>query len=254
VRIGSLLRSNGWRVVPIAVALVVGAAPWDAYATVGGVFAATPVVLWCWLLARTRRTGLIVAALLIVLQAWIVVPRAVGWTGQWLVPSFGDMVTWYPWLAAGICVVGVSVERRRAGQKPLSLGWLVAGASAATMVLCCSGALWYLAGLSDAPPGDEGLLPMPAGLTVSARDPLCGSGGCAQSIVVSGDQADARVRAHLAERGYGLRADPQWQTEFAATARHRTGVLCPHHVWLGYRASGTGSVTIIWSVERRFLS
>jgi hypothetical protein len=151
-------------------------------------------------------------------------------------------------------VVGLSVERCRAARTPLSLGWLVAGASAATVALCCSGALWYLAGLSDAPPCDEGLLPMPAGLTVSAGDPLCGSGGGARSIVVSGDQADARIRAHLAERCYRLRADQQWQTEFAARARRRTGVLCPHHVWLGYRASGTGSVTIVWSVDRLFLS
>jgi len=252
VRIGKWLHSYGWRVAPVAIALVVGTAPWGAYTTVGGVVAAAPVVLWCWLLARTRRTGLVVAALLIVLQAWVVVPAAMGWTGQWLVPSFGDLVTWYPWLTAGVCVVGVSVERRRAGQEPLPLGWLIAGTSAAAVALCCSGAVWYMSGTLDALPGDEGLLPMPAGLTVSAADPLCGSGGCARSIVVSGDHADARVRAHLAERGYRLRADPVWQQEFEATARHRTGVLCPHNVLLGYRASGTGSVTLIWSVDPPF--
>jgi hypothetical protein len=163
----------------------------------------------------------------------------VGWTGHWLVPSFGDMVTWYPWLAAGICVVGVSVERCRAARTPLSLGWLVAGASAATVALCCSGALWYLAGLSDAPPCDEGLLPMPAGLTVSAGD------RCAAPAAAPGPSSSAEIRR---TRG----SAHTWPS--VATGCERTSNGRRSSRQQPYRASGTGSVTIVWSVDRLFLS
>ena len=89
---------------------------------------------------------------------------------------------------------------------------------------------------------------MPAGLAVRHGEG-CGSGGCWRTAVVTGARADARLRTHLAGRGYRLRPDTGWAGEFDAVARHRTGVLIPHHVWLGYAATPDGAVRLVWTVE-----
>jgi len=222
--------------------LIAVTAPWDRRAATVGLLAVVPVLVWCWLLARGGRVGLPVGAVLVALMAWVVVPRTVGWSGRWLVPSLGDMLTWYPWLAAAICAIGVAAERRHAGRpdtdRAAKWSGYVLGVLVVVVAGCVTCPLWWIVDL-EAPPGDEGLLPMPAGLHV-VEELECGSGGCARALTITGDRADARVRAHLAARGYRIGS--------AGTARRDTGVLIPHHVRLGYRVGPDGAVRIVWSV------
>lgn len=116
------------------------------------------------------------------------------------------------------------------------------------LAVCVTCPLWWVVGL-DSTAGDETLLPLPAGLHVVDDEPLCGTQSCARSVTITGDRADARMRAHLASRGFRLRADHAWEQQFSATAAHDTGVLIPHHVWLGYKVDGASVVTIIWDVD-----
>lgn len=244
------LRSNGWRFAAITVALAVVTAPWDGRTTVAGPLAVVPVVVWLGFLARSRRSGLVLGTVLVALMAWVVVPRSAGWTGRWLVPSTGDEFTWYPWLAAGLCALGVRLQRGRAEPPEQRLGLftsLLTGIVGGMLAICVSCPLWWL--VKGDVPGDEGILPMPSGLTVTENDLRCGTEDCVRSVTVTGDRADARVRAHLAAHGYRLRPGAAGSDESHAAARHVTGVLIPHRVWLGYTRSGNGAVVLVWRVE-----
>ncbi|MER7006398.1 hypothetical protein ABT297_25605 [Dactylosporangium sp. NPDC000555] len=60
----------------IAEALAIATA-WDSRTTFAALLAVVPVAVWSGFLARSRRAGPAVGAVLLVLLAWIVVPRAI---------------------------------------------------------------------------------------------------------------------------------------------------------------------------------
>ncbi|SMD10035.1 hypothetical protein [Kibdelosporangium aridum] len=64
---------NLWRAPPVAVAVLLAAFAWGE--PVVAVFAAAPVLIWCLMVARSARTGLIVSAILFVPVMWILLPR-----------------------------------------------------------------------------------------------------------------------------------------------------------------------------------
>ncbi|GAA0947668.1 hypothetical protein [Virgisporangium aurantiacum] len=249
----------GWRVTGVAFALLLVTVPWDRGTDVVGLIAVVPVVVWYCAVARGPGWGLFFGGVLTAFMAWMVVPDALGWTGRWLVPSRGDMLTWYPWVSAGVCFLGSWVESRsgtRAHRAWVRITAMVlAGLSPGWLCLTCPG--WWLTDF-DKPPDDEGVFPMPAGLIVS-EDYGCVEGSCFRTATVTGDRADARVRAHLAGRGYHLRPDNRTADEYRANkdhaddvwavARRRTGILIPHHVWLHYRATPDGTVHLTWTAE-----
>lgn len=244
------MRTYGWRVAGVGSALLLVTAPWDSRVDALRLLAAVPVVIWYSVAARTAGRGLAVGAVLTALMAWMVVPGTIGWTGRWLVPSLGDLLTWYPWVSAAICFLGLWLDPQRQGAHrrhnwPRITALVVAGLSPGTLCLTCPG-WWFIPW--ESPPGDERLFPMPDGLVVDDGYD-CASGGCWRVAVVTGDRADARLRAHLAARGYRLRPNSGPADEFYASARHRTGVLVPHTVWLGYSATRDGTVRISWHLE-----
>jgi len=240
-----------WRSALLTAAVGIATVPWGSPVTASGLLAAVPLLAWAGFLGRSKSVGPVVGVVLLLLLTWIDVPRAVGWNGRWLVASLGDVFTWYPWICAGICALGVRIQRGRAEGPEVLLPTVLHYATAilvAGLAVCGTCPVWWLVD-SESAPGDEGLLPVPAGLRVVEDTSDCGSGGCARLLTVTGDRADERLRAHLAARGFRLHPDRAWDTVFSATAQHETGVLVPHRVWLGYRVAAGGDVHIVWDVD-----
>ncbi|QFZ20183.1 hypothetical protein [Saccharothrix syringae] len=177
-----------WALVVAAVAVAVpsaGVAP-------TALFGVVPVAAWgC--LARTRRVGVVVGVVLLVLLAWFALPHGLGWSGPW-VPSPAELCWLYPLVAAVVCGIGGAVDGRSGCALSLSLTGVV--------LLGFLVALVDLAMLTESPPGDEGVLPAPPGLRVVDPDLVCGSGGCARQVGFAGDDARALVDAHLAAHGF----------------------------------------------------
>ncbi|MFT7840226.1 hypothetical protein Q5530_29135 [Saccharothrix sp. BKS2] len=176
-----------WRVTVVSTAVALGVFAAGVAPTV--LFGVVPVLVWCADPRRSRRVGVPVGVVLLVLLAWFALPHGLGWSGRW-VPSAAEVCWLYPLSAAVVCLVGARVERRPAGCVP----WAV--------VLCLGFALALgdLVLLDESPPGNEGVLPGPVGLRAVEADPVCGSGGCARVVGFGGDRA--AVRAHLGSRGF----------------------------------------------------
>ena len=231
---------HGWRLGLVAAALVV-ALPWNPIAGPVTLLTALPVLVWSTLVARSRRTRLVVGAVLIAVSAALILPRPDGWP----VASVGDLVTWYPLLAAATCISGAAADRRHTGGTALRFAaGSVAGVAAVLLVACVAGGVVLLRD-GRYTPGDEGVLPMPAGLTATELI-SCGAEECVRSVTVTGDRAETRVPAHLAARGFDLLPDPPSSSTF--TYERETGILIPHEVHLGYAAEGPGEVRVFWYV------
>lgn len=202
-----VVKTHWWRVALVVAAMVVACFSESPFA---GLFGLVPILVWC-SLAPSRRSGLIVGVVLLALLAWFVLPGALSLAGPW-VPAVREIYWVHPTLAAVVCAIGA----RR------GYGWLLA------MVLAgfaATGVAW-IAGL-EAAPGDEGILPVPAGLW-AAGDIDCGSGGCWRVLEATGDRAPEVLREHLVARNF----TPAPQSEITRVPRfcRRTGLLVNHEV------------------------
>jgi hypothetical protein len=223
-----LVTTHWWRTVPVAAAMIITA--WgDA-----SLFAILPTLVWCAALARTRRTGLIVGLVLLVLLVWFVAPGVLWWSGPW-VPSPLDLLWLYPLLAAVVCETGVVVERG----KPAGVLTLL---SVLTLGLLVTG-IKVLDHDFDKP-GAEGVLPGPSGVRVVEGDVGCGSGYCWRDLDVTGDRAGKVMRAHLTSRGF----TPASPLGAERMCRH-TGVFVPYVVCAELRDTAPNSVRVTWYVE-----
>ena len=142
-------------------------------------------------LGEMPRTRVIVGLIVVALVVWFVVPRALDWSGAW-VPSFVETFWLLPLLVSIVLGAGFLVEGRTVAVLLLPIlvvGGFVAGAFVAVMRM-------------EAPPGDEGVVPGPAGLRLARGDVKCGSGGCWREVDATGDNAHEVMRAHLASHGF----------------------------------------------------
>ncbi|SDP67129.1 hypothetical protein [Lentzea jiangxiensis] len=198
-------------------------------------FGMLPIALWAWL-SRSPRTGVAVGAVLVALLAWFVVPRALWASGPW-VPSEAESYWLYAVFAAIVCVIGVLVQR----QWPRGLLRLVAVAGLGVVI-----AFVVEFGDYEAKPGDEGVLPAPAGVRVVEGQGHCGSGSCAREVTATGDRAAEALREHLASRGFSARP-PLNGGERRCRA---VGLLVVREVCAELRSTGPDLVEVTWYVNR----
>nr|WP_253767197.1 hypothetical protein [Goodfellowiella coeruleoviolacea] len=223
-----------WRVALVVAGVALGAFPWGAPPV--GLFGVLPIVVWCWGLARSPRTGLAVGLALLALLAWFVLPRGLGWSGRW-VPSAVEVYWLLPVFAAVLCAIGVLVERRRLAGLGRLAAMVLAGLVATGFVLFAQ---------LEAPPGDEGVLPGPPGLRVAEGTGWCGSGNCARELDATGDRAHELVRAHLAARGFAPR--PSLSSGDERVCR-LTGLVAAHEVCAELRDVAVDTVRVLWYVN-----
>ncbi|GAA1284399.1 hypothetical protein GCM10009634_31800 [Saccharothrix xinjiangensis] len=203
-------------------------------------FGVAPVLAWCADPRRSRRVGAPVGSALLVLLAWFTLPHGLGWSGRW-VPSAAEVCWLYPLLAAVVCLVGsrvgarggARVDRWRPGCVPL----------AAVVFVGFALALGDLVLLDESRPGDEGVLPGPAGVRVVEVAPVCGSGGCSRVATFGGGRA--AVEAHLRSRGFTTPSaygggDTRWVCRV-------TGVVVERRACAGVREAG--AVLVTWRVD-----
>jgi hypothetical protein len=213
-----------------AAGLAVGAIAPDS-----SVFGLFPILLWC-VLARTRRTGLVVGVVLLALLAWFVVPRGLGWSGPW-VPSALEGFWLYPVFAAVVCLAGVLVERRR----PAGVPWLLALVGVGLL-----GSAFLVVFDEGAKPHDEGVLPGPPELRVVEGDGWCGSGNCSRELDVTGDRAHEVMRAHLTSRGYA----PARPLDGDERLCRRTGLVSAREVCAELKDLSATGLRVTWYVNR----
>lgn len=226
-----LVTKHWWRATALVATVVMAAFSW--HDPLVAVFAAVPVLVWCLVLARSDRPGMVVALGLTALAAWILLPRGLGLSGQW-VPSVFEVCAFLPLLVVAVCM-----NERRARR---SVGCLpVMGFSAfAVAGILVALHTWVL--YSEGDTGDEGVWPGPPGLQVVEADKACGSGGCARKLDATGDRARERVRAYLASRGFttpGL--DDEWTCRV-------TGLLLPYEVCAKVEDISPTTVRMTWSI------
>lgn len=204
------------------------------FAGESSLFGIVPILLWC-LLAGYWRTGAVVGLILLVLLVWFTVPRELGWSGPW-VPSSLELFWLHPLLASVVCLAGLAVERR-----------MLAGVWLLTMVLIgFVGTVLVLLWQHEAKPGDEGVVPGPAGVRIVEGAGRCGSGGCARELTATGDRAIDVMRAHLTSRGFGA-APPLSRDERMCRV---TGLAVEHEVCAELRVQAANSVRVVWYVNR----
>ncbi|MFD4668379.1 hypothetical protein ACFWNN_01515 [Lentzea sp. NPDC058450] len=226
--LGDAVRTHWWRFVPVGAAAVV-------CVPTSSPFGLVPVVLWC-ALARTRRTGLVVGAVLVALLAWFVLPRELGFGGPW-VPSYVELFWLYPVLAALVCLPAVPRDRG-IGSAVLVLTTMVATGLLATAVV--------LLGQLESKPGDEGVLPAPAGLKATEGLGHCGSGNCSREVTLKGDRAPDVLRAHLESRGFTPRPALDSGDERVCRA---DGLVFTHEVCAESRTLTSTEVRVVWYVN-----
>lgn len=197
-------------------------------------FGIVPILLWC-VLAGSWRTGVVVGLILVVLLAWFTVPRELGWSGPW-VPSSLEVFWLHPVFAAVVCLVGLAVERRL-----LAGVWLLPMILIGFVVTVVVLFFQY-----EDKPGDEGVVPGPAGARIAEGVGICGSGGCARELTATGDAAIDVMRAHLRSRGYSS-APPLSRDERMCRV---TGLAVGHEVCAELRVEAADSVRVIWYVNR----
>ena len=228
-----VLKNNWWRLVVVLAAVAVAAFSW--HEPFVGLFGLIPTLVWCGLLARSARTGVIVGLVLVVLLAWFVVPRAVGFAGPW-VPAAIEVYWLHTVLAAVVCGIGLLVQRRPAAES----AWLV------TMVLIgfvVTGGVLFMQ--LEAPPGDEGVYPGPSQLQVVTKEGWCGSGNCSRILEAGGDRAPAVMREYLASHGF----TPRPATNGVARVCRRTGILVTHEACADLRDLSASSVRVEWYIN-----
>lgn len=223
-----------WRVALVVVALVVSTFPWSSVSLAW--LGAVPTVVWCAGPAASARAGIVVGVVLSAVLAWFVVPRELGASGRW-VPSDLELLWLYPSVAAVLCGIGVFAQRRGT-------------AGAGRLFVMVLGGL-FLAGYVvflrlEAPPEDESVVPPPPALEVAQRENICGSGGCAREVTVSGRNAYRVMRDHLIEKGYAPR-----KTTLDGRARvcRVNGIVVSHTSCVELRAQSDKSIQVIWYVE-----
>jgi hypothetical protein len=216
------VKTHWWRVALVVPAVVVAAFSPSVFS---GAFGVVPILIWC-SLAPSRRTGLIVGSVLLVLLAWFVVPRALNLAGPW--PAGREIFWLHPALAAVVCAIGA----RR-------------GAARLTTLVCAgflvTGAAWVV-GL-EAAAGDEGVSPGPAQLQIQ-EDHDCGSGGCWRVMTATGDRAPDVMREHLAAANFTASPDPE-HTELCRT----NGLVVTHEVCARLRTLSPDAVRVEWYVN-----
>lgn len=236
-----------WRVALVSAAVAMGV--FAAGVAPTALFGVAPVLVWCADPRRSRRGGVPVGLVLLVLLAWFTLPHGLGWSGRW-VPSAAEVCWLYPLLAAVVCVVGALVgaraggrvsgqagaraDRSRPGCVPLAVVVFVG------FVL----ALGDLVELDESRPGDEGVVPGPAGVRVVEVDPVCGSGGCSRVVAFGGSRAV--VEAHLRSRGFTTPS--AYGTGGTKWMCRVTGVLVERRACAGVR-EGAGEVLVSWHVD-----
>jgi hypothetical protein len=194
------LKSGWWRPAFILAALVMAVFDW--YEPIVAVFAVAPVLIWCWGLARSDRTGLVVGLVMLALAAWILLPRDWGFSGRW-VPSVFDVCLFLPILTVVICRIGMRGVRSRGPLRAIGLAaFAVVGFLTAGYV-----ALWYYA---EGVTGGEGVWPGPSGLQVVEGPGEGGSGGMSRRLDATGDRAAERMRDYLMSRGFVPRGNGTW--------------------------------------------
>ncbi|MGW6928549.1 hypothetical protein ACWGE0_00710 [Lentzea sp. NPDC054927] len=177
---------------------------------------------------------MIVGLIVLGLVVWFVVPRALDWSGPW-VPSFVETFWLLPLLVSVALGAGLLVEGRTVlvlMLPVLVVGGFVAGGFVALMRM-------------EAPPGDEGVLPVPPGLRVVKSDRYCGSGNCSREVTATGDDALQTMRTHLASRGFTA-ARPL--NDDGRMCR-RTGLVATHEVCAELRDVSPSGVRVTWYVN-----
>lgn len=217
-----------WRAALVVAAVVVGTFPWSGAPF--GLAAVVPILIWC-ALARSPREGGVPGLVLLALLAWFVVPRGLGWSGP-LVPSAVEVCWLYPIMAAVVCLVAMPRER---GLTSSSLG-LVAMVGIGFLVTAV-----VLLDRLEAKPGDEGVLPAPAGLRVAEGTGHCGSGNCSREVTLSGERAPEVVREHLDSHGFSARTPERMCRE--------TGLVFTHEVCAELATAGPDAVEVTWYVN-----
>ncbi|MFI6288506.1 hypothetical protein ACIBCM_27800 [Streptomyces sp. NPDC051018] len=154
----------------------------------GLLFAVVPLVAW-WLLARTRRIGPPVAAVL--LAGAVVLVAVHGWISAYradahLVHAVG---------AALLIAVGTALERRHAG--PGTRAW-AGNRSAATgllgvhLALTVCGSVLYSLALEASLPSARAVPALPPDLTVVGKRSGCGSGSCFHELEIGSTRGLSR--------------------------------------------------------------
>lgn len=183
---------------------------------------------------RTAQRRVIVALAALALVIWFAVPRGLGWSGPW-VPSYVETFWLLPLLVSIVLGAGLLVEGRTVVVLLLPIlvvGGFVAGAFVAVMRM-------------EAPPGDEGVLPGPAGLRVVEDNVACGSGGCWRQLDATGDRAHDVMRAHLDSQGY----TPASSLSGGERLCRRTGLVATHEVCAELKDASADGVRLTWYVN-----
>ncbi|MGK3205814.1 hypothetical protein [Amycolatopsis sp. MEPSY49] len=224
MKIPERVRTHWWRVALVVAAVVVACFSASPFA---GLFGLVPMLVWCWL-APSRRSGLIVGAVLLALLVWFVLPGALGFAGHW-VPAPIEVYWLHTTIAAVVCAIGA----RRGFVRLFVLviaGFVVTG-----------GALFAA---YESPPGDEGVAPGPAGLAIT-RDFNCGSHNCWGVLETTGDRAPEVLRDYVTARNF-----TPAPTVFRAPrfCRH-TGLLVDHEVCVDVWPLGPAAARLEWHVN-----
>ncbi|SFR27533.1 hypothetical protein SAMN04488564_11192 [Lentzea waywayandensis] len=221
----SVRQRLGWRAALVVAAVIVGTFPWNAAPS--SLFGVVPIFIWCFL-AGSRKAGVTVGSILLALLVWFVVPRGLGWSGP-LVPSEVEVYWLYPMIAAVVCLPAL----RRVWTGVLGLVTMImAGFLAAAVVLI---------GQLEAKPGDEGVLPGPAGLRMAEGSGHCGSGNCSREVIATGDRAPDVMREHLESRGFTVRTP--------ARLCRATGLVFTHEVCVEPKKISSDAVEVTWYVN-----
>ncbi len=225
------LSRNLWRVLLIAVTVAMAAFAW--HDPVVAVFGAAPVLVWCLGMARTEQAGLVYGVILVALAAWILLPRDLGLSGNW-VPSVFEVCLFLPVVSALICALGLRAQRSGgcAGAVGLAalivVGFLMAGSTV----------LDYAEGYTR----NEGVWPGPSGLRVVEREAGCGSGGCTRTMEATGDRAAERMRDYLDSRGFTA---PGYNKEWTCRI---DGLLLEYKVCAGIKEISPTTVQVSWLI------
>ena len=132
------VRRYRWRVALTAVTLVMAA--FSAHDPLVAVFTVIPVVIWCW---GSARTGIVVGSILLVLAAWILLPRALALSRRWM-PSVFEVCVFLPILTA--VIMRPRGRLAAIGLSAFAVACVAAAASAAIVgALLRTGLAWRLA-------------------------------------------------------------------------------------------------------------
>jgi hypothetical protein len=223
------LSEHWWRVVFVVVALVVAVFLSDEPGV--ALFGTIPLLLWCVGPVRSARNGVVVGLILLALLVWFTVPHWLGWSGR-LVPSIDETPVLHTVLATLVYGFGSPGTRRVSGFLPLVLMLPVGLLLTGWILVQRSETVWI---------GDEGVLPVPAGLEVVEDQPDCGSGGCARRVRVVGDDVTAVMGEHLMAQGF--------EPVSRAGMCRLTGLVVTRETCVGMGNATADSVWVSWYLK-----